>query len=973
MNKPQKSNVFGALPIKVDLAEPKPAPTGDPEKDLQMFPVPPEELSLVELSPVELAPLPPLRTPHGPELVKGTSPNERRMKANAKGTKKKKQTETSLSMPARMSGDWIEAESFWRRRLYEALALAFTCSFMFVLYRFWAPAPGRPGIDENGYLVGGRNFAQSGTIGFKPDDNFEFVGAMWVRTKEEVKPLFPTPFHVRLFQHDFGTIDLDKKFPMLQSHTKEGWYYPKYPLGTSMLNAAAIKIGGEAHGRQWAFLVSPISVSLAVLGMFFLTRLVAGSFYGLLGMIVLATGYTTLELANIPSSHAPALVMVVLGIYFVIRWMQTGTWWRGMFAGLLLGYAVTIRYTEALLLFPLYPLDQVLRDTDIKDYHSYWWAFIRLVRFLPIGPLGIAALSMIRWRRVSSYFRASVPIISWGLVVGGLVAYNWFNMGSATGYDSTNESLGFSTKEFFSKWDFAIQQNYNYSNFLTLPLGLIGIGLMFRKSTRLGLVFLMWYVPGTLLYTAYYWGQNIQGIGYLRFFLTLLPALIVGTMWLMHAASIGGRTTSQIETANVASVASRSTGVLDYSNRSAPTRSPIITFFAWLLREIYRGTAAPLTAGLLVLAVGAMGLHISLPDMARQHRGNVNLSTSADRILVNSNKAVREAQRSVNRDREMVLAKPMDVLAAKLSDPLCYVLGKSTATNTRRTPTESLGQYFEALSQIKIDKRATNAVTSPNPSKKITPVVFMDAGIFPQHLQYMQFVCDGTWYTLDTFTPRIAGGFGLFAFGQAAKKTKGKKNDDNQDNAVLIQQARIDMMTDFLRDKTPANLLNMQKQAINNALASERPVFAVLTKFEETEFKKRITDNEYVMIELEQWVERMNTNPNQIDPSTDEESKKSSRRSFAMGPPQWVGAELIFNWQPQEYTMYEIRRQPSTSLRVVRALINQSRAALNMNFGKYNPAHNDFSKTFTTRVNPLLALPMNCWNILLVTSINSSM
>ena len=109
MNEPQNPSHFAAQPIKLDLAEPKLAPTGDPEQDLQVFPATPEELSPLELSPVELAPLTPLRTPHGPDLVKGTSPNERRMKANAKGTKKKKQTETSLSMPARMSGDWIEA------------------------------------------------------------------------------------------------------------------------------------------------------------------------------------------------------------------------------------------------------------------------------------------------------------------------------------------------------------------------------------------------------------------------------------------------------------------------------------------------------------------------------------------------------------------------------------------------------------------------------------------------------------------------------------------------------------------------------------------------------------------------------------------------------------------------------------------------------------------------------------------------
>src|SRR6202034_948651 len=127
-----------------------------------------------------------------------------------------------------------------------------------------------------------------------------------------------------------------------------------------------------------------VCATLAVLGIFFLGREVAGSFAGLLAMIVLAANANLLEMANDPGRHAPDGCFVVWGMFLLIRWWQTGRWWTGALAGFLLGYAVTIRYTEALLLFPLYPLDQVLSDTKISALHPHWWQVIEAIRFLPI-------------------------------------------------------------------------------------------------------------------------------------------------------------------------------------------------------------------------------------------------------------------------------------------------------------------------------------------------------------------------------------------------------------------------------------------------------------------------------------------------------------------------------------------------------------------------------------------------------------
>ena len=149
-------------------------------------------------------------------------------------------------------------------------------------------------MDENAYLVSGRMIAEHGTTGFKPTDDYQFVGAMWMRTKS-------------------------------------GWYYPKYPFGTSLLDAITVLLGK----REWAFAVSPACTALAVLGMFFLARPIVGSFYALLAMIVLAMGPTTLQFSITPNSHAPALCFVVWGMCFLLRWWQSGRWQLGELAGLL--------------------------------------------------------------------------------------------------------------------------------------------------------------------------------------------------------------------------------------------------------------------------------------------------------------------------------------------------------------------------------------------------------------------------------------------------------------------------------------------------------------------------------------------------------------------------------------------------------------------------------------------------------------
>lgn len=457
-----------------------------------------------------------------------------------------------------------DAEPPWKRWLFALVAVAICGGYFFFLHSFWAPAPGRLGVDENAYLVGGRNLVDHHSTGFKPPDDFGYVGLMWVQSP------------------------------------KNGWYYPKYSIGQSVLNAIALKIGGETHGTDFAFLINPICTSLALLAIFLLVRAISNSFWGLLSMFLLGFCYTTLERANNPDSHVSDLFFITAGMFLFLRWWQTGSTWRGIVAGLLLGIGATIRFSEAQLIFPIFQLDHFLSDTDWwkaaepRGGHLHWlYIFVKMIRFLPIGPLAIGVLCTIRWKRFESYLRAALPLAAWAIPVGAMIWFNYATIGTLSGYDLTHESEGFKTQYFLEKWPFAVDQVYRYGLFLTLPLGVVGLALLFRRSVRTALFLSLWFVPNALLYVAYYWGDHTPGVAYLRFFLSFYPPMLAAALWLIYSA-----------------------------NRAITATPP------------RRGAiAAPLAGGLITASVAAVAAMICLPDLNIEQRQNIDQAYSADRIV----------------------------------------------------------------------------------------------------------------------------------------------------------------------------------------------------------------------------------------------------------------------------------------------------------------------------------------------------
>ncbi len=68
---------------------------------------------------------------------------------------------------------------------------------------------------------------------------------------------------------------------------------------------------------------------------------------------------------------------------------------------------------------------------------------------------------------------------------------------------------------------------------LLFPLGLVGLAYLATHDAKRGLFLGLWAVPGLLLYSAYYWAPQGEGPGYVRFFVSVFPPLILSALALL--------------------------------------------------------------------------------------------------------------------------------------------------------------------------------------------------------------------------------------------------------------------------------------------------------------------------------------------------------------------------------------------------------------------------------------------------------
>jgi 4-amino-4-deoxy-L-arabinose transferase-like glycosyltransferase len=488
-------------------------------------------------------------------------------------------------------------EQAWYRRSWLAIGLLVVALYSIVVFQYWGPADS--GVDQNAYLLGGRLIAEHFSMKYvlpdSPDPklssgSFAYVGGMMVRVSPPtVADLTPGP-------------DGEPVAGAVKANP-DSVYYPKYPFGLPLLYAGFFWVFKAAsvlpilkhhvHPEQaayWAFLVSPVSSVLAIAGMFFLARQVAGSFSAALAAILLGTSQLMMMLMDNPNSHASCLAFIVWGMYCLLRWMKTDTSGKGIKAGIfwgclggvLVGYAATIRYSEILLFAAMcvvvlsrlpwnrlksyiaivaaggFAAAACLIVLQVQAAHAAsagtdlaWTNGHKSTNLICIVALfacaaGAIAYSILKntgddWRM---YGLALVPGLAWSIPVGTLLLVNYHTMGSFTGYDSTHESefgAAFQWRFFWQNWEKAFRVFYDMGLFFVVPFAVAGLIMLFRKSWRVGLLMIAWLVPGVILYMSYYWSPDFSD-AYARFFLVYIPALLVGVAVCFHDGILAGRT-----------------------------------------------------------------------------------------------------------------------------------------------------------------------------------------------------------------------------------------------------------------------------------------------------------------------------------------------------------------------------------------------------------------------------------------------
>lgn len=288
-----------------------------------------------------------------------------------------------------------------------------------------------------------------------------------------------------------------------------GVYFGQYPIGYPLLCVVAYWIGGPSA----VFLVNPILATLTVLGLFLLARTILGDFAGITASILLATNPVFGSQAITANSHAAAICFATWSMFFLWQWSRHGGWGHAVLAGGLSAYAVSIRYTEGLLALPVLAM-----------------IGCRLLRSEP------AARSRV--------VREAVAMAAAALVgIAPLLAHQWIAFGSpfVSGYAFCGASSGFGWEWFKENWWTMLSRMESSGLVLVFPVGLVGLAALVPRNPRAALVLGAWLVPGLLTYTAYFLGPKGEGMGYVRFFVSVFPPLIIGALALLQDAVVSPR------------------------------------------------------------------------------------------------------------------------------------------------------------------------------------------------------------------------------------------------------------------------------------------------------------------------------------------------------------------------------------------------------------------------------------------------
>jgi len=418
-------------------------------------------------------------------------------------------------------------EETGRRWLAIMVFLAIIGLYSWMLSFYYTGAHG--GVDQNGYMMTARLLAGDKNI-FAPDAPAptpppatapassatenpvpSLVQQMpafdWIRNRLSFIPETPFQFAGRMciITEPFGPADASKP--------AQYRVYAKYPFGFPLLAAIGRLIGG----LDGMYFVNPVCTILACYFAYFLFRQAVSPFMSILGVIWLACNPLVLFYANDSNSHASTLFCVTIGFWGVLSWLRTRQNWRAWIGGFALGYACTIRYSE----------------------------------FLLVLPVLFAALLNFRFTWTKAWGSLSL-MLAWSIPIAVLAFVCWVSFGAPwkTGYTYCRESTGFAWKYLSGdfgdpsmqregNWETLITQLNHTGLFVLWPLAIAGLFAMLGSAWRLGMLLALWILPSTLLYMLYYWAPNGENtVGYMRFFMSIVPGLIFAGLWILDRSLV---------------------------------------------------------------------------------------------------------------------------------------------------------------------------------------------------------------------------------------------------------------------------------------------------------------------------------------------------------------------------------------------------------------------------------------------------
>jgi 4-amino-4-deoxy-L-arabinose transferase-like glycosyltransferase len=341
------------------------------------------------------------------------------------------------------------------------------------------------GVDEASYLLATKGIATRGDPAYRNPDPVQFV-------------------------------------PENMVEAQDGLFYPIYPIGYPMLAAIAYRVGGPAA----AFLVNPILVLVGLVGVYLLARLFVNEIFALAAAFFMGAHPAVLYYGEAAMSHAADFACSTWCLFFACWWYQRPRLGKAIAAGLLLGYAISIRYTEALLALPV--------------------GFLIVARITDARPESSAAVPAPQ-RRGFLFLQTGAGMLAFAAGILPLLIFHMHAFGSpwTTGYSLTGHAGAFSVHSFLNHAPYALATlcKFPFGLPVLFPLGLIGIGWLVFSRGRAGLFLLLWCVPSLLLYMAYYWITqdnspqdnwiySRDNLLYVRFFLTLYPGFLIAALLL---------------------------------------------------------------------------------------------------------------------------------------------------------------------------------------------------------------------------------------------------------------------------------------------------------------------------------------------------------------------------------------------------------------------------------------------------------